>query len=61
VARAQGHQRGRACARRRAALIAICDVHVWWVLAHDLRLPRPEVRRTLIEAIERLLRDGDAP
>ncbi|MBV9196839.1 MAG: TetR/AcrR family transcriptional regulator [Solirubrobacterales bacterium] len=51
--------RGRARARRRAALIALCDVHVWRLLAHDLRLPRAEVRRTVIESIERLLEDGD--
>lgn len=53
------HLRGRARARRRAALIALCDVHTWRLLAHDLELPRAEVRRTLIEALERLLRDGD--
>jgi AcrR family transcriptional regulator len=41
--------------RRRAALIALCDVHTWWLLSHDLELPRAEVRATLIEAIERLI------
>jgi AcrR family transcriptional regulator len=51
--------RGRARLRRRAALIALCDVHTWWLLTHDLGLPRAEVRRTLIEALQRLLRDGD--
>ncbi|HEY1689118.1 MAG TPA: TetR/AcrR family transcriptional regulator [Solirubrobacteraceae bacterium] len=40
---------------RRAALIAICDVHAWWLLARDLELPRAEVHATLSEAIERLL------
>jgi AcrR family transcriptional regulator len=41
--------------RRRAALIALCDVHTWWLLSHDLELPRAEVRATLINAIERLI------
>lgn len=50
---------GRARGRRRAALIALCDVHTWRLLAHDLGLPRAEVRRTLIETLERLLHDGD--
>lgn len=54
--RLSGRERGR----RRAALIALCDVHVWRVLAHDLGLPRSEVRRTLIDALERLLNDGGA-
>jgi AcrR family transcriptional regulator len=46
-------------AQLRAALIAICDVQVWWVLSHDLGLPRPDVKATLILTISRLL--GDAP
>lgn len=50
--------RGRVRARRRAALIALCDVQVWWLLVHDLGFSRAEVRRTLIEVIERLLDDG---
>lgn len=50
--------RGGARVRRRAALIALCDVQVWRLLAHDLGLSRAEVRRTLIEAIERLVNDG---
>ncbi|HEX5194425.1 MAG TPA: TetR/AcrR family transcriptional regulator [Solirubrobacteraceae bacterium] len=41
--------------RRRAALIALCDVHTWSLLWHDLELPRAEVRATLIDAIERLI------
>lgn len=45
-------------ARLRGALIALCDVQSWWILAHDLGLPRPEVRATLILCIRRLL--GDA-
>jgi AcrR family transcriptional regulator len=49
--------RGRARSRRRAALIALCDVHTWWLLSHDLELPRPEVRATLAHAIRRLLED----
>lgn len=45
--------------RRRAALIAVCDVHAWWLLAHDLSLPRDELHATLAEAIARLL-DNDS-
>src|SRR5579884_2110184 len=43
--------------RLRSALIAICDVQTWWILAHDLSLSRAEVRSTLILAIRRLLGD----
>jgi AcrR family transcriptional regulator len=46
---------GRERARRRAALIAICDVETWSLLSHDLGLPRSEVRATLLLAIRRLL------
>jgi hypothetical protein len=38
--------------RRRAALIALCDVHTWWLLTHDLGLERAAVSATLTEAIE---------
>jgi AcrR family transcriptional regulator len=41
--------------RRRAALIALCDVHTWWLLSHDLGLSHTEMQATLTEAIERLL------
>jgi AcrR family transcriptional regulator len=41
--------------RQRAALIALCDVHAWWLLANDLALPRAEVEATLTGAIERLV------
>ncbi len=41
--------------RCRAALIALCDVHTWWLLAHDLGFERAAVRMTLTTAIERLL------
>jgi AcrR family transcriptional regulator len=41
--------------RRRAALIALCDVHAWWLLSHDLELSRAQVRAILIDAIERLI------
>ena len=47
--------RGRA--HRRAALIALCDVHTWWLLSQDLGLGRAEVRATLIGAIEALLEE----
>jgi AcrR family transcriptional regulator len=41
--------------RLRAALIAACDVQMWWILSHDLELARAEVRATLILTIKRLL------
>ncbi len=41
--------------RRRAALIALCDVYTWRILALDLGLPRRKVRQTLIESIDRIL------
>ena len=48
-------------ARVRAALIALCDVQTWAILARDLTLPRREVRATLVTAVERLLKeDRDA-
>ena len=40
--------------RLRAALIATCDVQTWWILSHDLGMPRSEVRATLILTITRL-------
>jgi AcrR family transcriptional regulator len=46
--------RGQDRVRRRAALIAVCDVHTWRLLSHDLGLSRAEVRATLIQAIESL-------
>ncbi len=46
---------GSAREQRRAALIALCDVHTWWLLSNDLALPRPAVHATLSDAIERLL------
>ncbi|HEV3071708.1 MAG TPA: TetR/AcrR family transcriptional regulator [Solirubrobacteraceae bacterium] len=49
--RLQGQERVRC----RAALIALCDVHTWWLLSHDLGLERTQVRATLITAIEALL------
>jgi AcrR family transcriptional regulator len=42
-------------ARRRAALIVICDVQTWWILSHDLGLPRTEVHAILTDLAERLL------
>ncbi len=42
-------------ARCRAALIALCDVHTWWLFSHDLGFARSEVCATLTSAIERLL------
>lgn len=46
-------------ARLRAALIAICDVHTWQLLSRDLRLGRPEVKRTLVLIIGRLLEEDE--
>jgi AcrR family transcriptional regulator len=47
--------RGSARTRRRAALIALCDVQTWWIWSHDLGLARAEVRAILIDLIERLI------
>lgn len=41
--------------RLRAQLIAICDVQVWWVLTHYLKLDRHEVKESLVEMIEKLV------
>ncbi|MGA9876208.1 MAG: TetR/AcrR family transcriptional regulator [Solirubrobacteraceae bacterium] len=49
------HLKGRARARRRAALIALCDVQTWWLFSHDLSLERSEIRAILVDLIERLL------
>lgn len=50
--------RGRARKRCRATLIALCDVQFWWVLAHDLELPRAEVGAILTKLIESTLEEG---
>lgn len=47
----------QARARCRVALIALCDVQVWWIWSHDLGLAGGEVRATLIQAIETLLQE----
>jgi AcrR family transcriptional regulator len=49
------HLSGDARVRRRAALIALCDVQIWWILSHDLGLPRSEVHTILTDLIERLI------
>jgi AcrR family transcriptional regulator len=41
--------------RLRATLIALCDVHAWQVLVHDLGLERAEVQATLTSAIQAVL------
>jgi AcrR family transcriptional regulator len=43
----RGHHRQR----RRAALIALCDVHTWRLLSRHLGLSRADVRATLLLAI----------
>jgi AcrR family transcriptional regulator len=45
--------------QRRAALIALCDVHTWDLLVNHLGMPRADVRATLTLSIRRLL--GEAP
>ena len=40
-------------ARLRAELIVACDVQTWWVLAHDLKLGRAEVKTILTGMVER--------
>lgn len=40
-------------ARLRAELIVACDVQTWWVLAHDLKLGRAEVKTILTGIVER--------
>ena len=47
--------RGRDLERRRAGLIAVCDVHAWRLLRHQLGLGRAEVRATLVLAVRGLL------
>lgn len=47
--------RGRDLERRRAGLIAVCDVHTWRLLRHQLGLGRAEARATLVMAIRGLL------
>jgi AcrR family transcriptional regulator len=45
--------------RRRAALIALCDVNTWWLLSHHLGFDRSHVRATLIFTIRRLLEEQE--
>jgi AcrR family transcriptional regulator len=40
-------------ARLRAELVVVCDVQTWWVLSHDLELPRAEVKAILTGMAER--------
>jgi AcrR family transcriptional regulator len=47
--------RGRRRERLHGALIVLCDVQAWAILARDRGLPRQEVRATLVLAIRRLL------
>jgi len=46
---------GRARARRRAALVAICDVQTWWLFSHDLKLERSEIHTIVTDMIDRVL------
>jgi AcrR family transcriptional regulator len=45
--------------RRRATLIALCDVHAWQLLSRDLELPRAEVHATLTGAIAAVVADDE--
>jgi AcrR family transcriptional regulator len=45
--------------RRRATLIALCDVNTWQLLSRDLGLERPEVHATLTGAIEAIVAETD--
>jgi AcrR family transcriptional regulator len=51
--------RGKARVRRRAALIVICDVQTWWILAHDLELSRREVHAILADLVKRLIAEQE--
>jgi AcrR family transcriptional regulator len=44
----EGHVRMRV----RASLIVLCDLQSWWILSHDLELPRSEVHAILVDLIE---------
>lgn len=45
--------------RLRAELIVICDVQTWWILAHDLKLVRAEVKAILSGMVERAVSGAD--
>jgi AcrR family transcriptional regulator len=47
--------RGRDLERRRAGLIAVCDVHTWQLLRRQLGIGRSEARATMVLAIRGLL------
>jgi AcrR family transcriptional regulator len=53
-----GPLRGRDLERRHAGLIAVCDVHTWHLLRHQLGLTRADVRATLVLTIRGLLEVG---
>jgi AcrR family transcriptional regulator len=44
--------------RRRATLIALCDVHTWQLLSRELGLARREVHATLTSAIEAVVAEA---
>lgn len=50
-------QRGDARSHRRAALIAVCDVHVWQVLSRDLALQRPAVGAILTKLVRGIVQE----
>jgi AcrR family transcriptional regulator len=50
-------KRGNSRIRCRASLIALCDVQAWWIWSHDLGLARADVRATLIQVLQTLLKE----
>jgi AcrR family transcriptional regulator len=50
----------RAAVRRRAQLIAVCDVYMWKMLRRDLGMSLRGAESALVELIERLLAPDDA-
>lgn len=39
----------------------LCDVQTWWILSHDLGLPREEIQKILAALIERLVEGPEGP
>jgi AcrR family transcriptional regulator len=46
---------GQTRERRRATLIALCDLQTWWILSHDLKLAHSEVHAILVDLIGRVV------
>ncbi len=52
--------RGRTKQRRRAQLVAICDVYVWKLMRRDLGLSRPDSEKAVRQIIEALYGRGES-